>query len=137
MATTVVRYEPGTKHDNYRYIGRTKRGEAPNKWGNPFMLRKDASHFERLTCLLNYAAWLEHQELFFDVNELRGKVLVCWCAPELCHGHLLAKLADASDPRTALKVFMRRLVESIMTELYMEAEPQQVKTIVDLEPVIV
>jgi hypothetical protein len=28
------------------------------------------------------------------VPELRGRTLACWCAPELCHGDVLAELAD-------------------------------------------
>jgi hypothetical protein len=30
------------------------------------------------------------------VPALRGKTLACWCVPELCHGDILAELADAS-----------------------------------------
>jgi len=29
-----------------------------------------------------------------DVRTLAGKPLVCWCAPKLCHGHILAAVAD-------------------------------------------
>ena len=29
-----------------------------------------------------------------DVPKLRGKVLLCWCAPEPCHGDLLLELAN-------------------------------------------
>jgi hypothetical protein len=28
------------------------------------------------------------------VEHLRGKVLGCFCPPALCHGHVLAELAD-------------------------------------------
>ena len=27
--------------------------------------------------------------------ELKGKVLGCWCAPQSCHGDVLAELADS------------------------------------------
>jgi len=27
--------------------------------------------------------------------ELRGQDLVCWCAPEACHGDILLELANA------------------------------------------
>lgn len=33
-------------------------------------------------------------ELMALVPELRGKTLACWCAPEPCHGDILAELAD-------------------------------------------
>lgn len=36
-------------------------------------------------------------ELLALVPELRGRALACWCAPEPCHGDVLAELADASD----------------------------------------
>lgn len=29
--------------------------------------------------------------------ELRGKALGCWCAPDTCHGHVLAELADCEE----------------------------------------
>lgn len=34
------------------------------------------------------------------VNDLRGKRLGCWCAPEPCHAEVLARLADGEDIRT-------------------------------------
>ncbi|MER6065073.1 DUF4326 domain-containing protein [Streptomyces sp. NPDC001792] len=46
-----------------------------------------------------YRAYLlERPELLESVEELRGKTLACWCAPELCHADVLAELADAEDP---------------------------------------
>ena len=30
-----------------------------------------------------------------QLPELKGKVLGCWCAPEGCHGDVLAELADS------------------------------------------
>ncbi|GHK04116.1 DUF4326 domain-containing protein [Streptomyces sp. NPDC003753] len=33
-------------------------------------------------------------DLLALVPELRGKTLACWCAPELCHGDILAEVAD-------------------------------------------
>ena len=32
--------------------------------------------------------------LINDIHELRGKDLVCWCAPLPCHGDVLARLAN-------------------------------------------
>jgi hypothetical protein len=29
------------------------------------------------------------------LHELRGKELVCWCAPERCHAEVLIELANA------------------------------------------
>jgi hypothetical protein len=36
-------------------------------------------------------------KLYNAIPELRGKILVCWCAPLSCHGDILAKLAN--DPK--------------------------------------
>jgi hypothetical protein len=33
-------------------------------------------------------------DLFALLSPLRGKRLACWCAPELCHAHILAKLLN-------------------------------------------
>lgn len=75
------------------YIGR------PSKWGNPFKLAKSADAAEdrtlRADLLVKYEAWLRKQShLMASLHELRGKVLGCWCAPRLCHGDVLARLAD-------------------------------------------
>ncbi|MGD9564460.1 MAG: DUF4326 domain-containing protein [Pyrinomonadaceae bacterium] len=29
------------------------------------------------------------------MEELRGKVLGCWCSPKVCHGDVLARLLNA------------------------------------------
>jgi hypothetical protein len=35
-------------------------------------------------------------ELMAALDELRGNVLGCWCAPAACHGDVLARLANAN-----------------------------------------
>lgn len=37
---------------------------------------------------------LTHPELLALVPALRGRTLGCWCAPALCHGHILAAVAE-------------------------------------------
>jgi hypothetical protein len=70
------------------YIGR------PSKWGNPFVVDK---HGARGECIALYESWLrENAALFAALDELRGLVLGCWCAPHACHGDVLARLANAS-----------------------------------------
>ena len=70
------------------YIGR------PSKWGNPFVVDK---HGARGECIALYERWLrENAALFAALDELRGLVLGCWCAPHACHGDVLARLANAS-----------------------------------------
>lgn len=75
------------KTDKYDvYIGR------PSKWGNPFEIGKDGTREE---VVRKYRDWVVTQpNLMSSLHELNGKILGCWCVPELCHGHILAELAD-------------------------------------------
>lgn len=75
------------------YIGR------PSKWGNPYCIGRDGTREEVLakykTALLGPNA---RENLGYDVEdcreELKGKTLGCWCAPESCHGDILMELAN-------------------------------------------
>ena len=68
------------------YIGR------PSKWGNPFVIGRDGSREEVIEKFLRWV--LEQPELMQEVHSLHGKTLGCFCAPEMCHGDVLAELAD-------------------------------------------
>ena len=67
---------------------------ATDKWGNPYQGKRFGSR----------ADWIrfygEHKlpKLLPTLPELRGKHLLCWCAPEACHGDLLLELANAPAP---------------------------------------
>jgi hypothetical protein len=68
------------------YIGR------PSKWGNPFEIGKDGTREE---VVAKYRNWILTQpHLIKDIPELKDKVLGCWCSPNLCHGDVLAGLAN-------------------------------------------
>ncbi len=69
------------------YVGR------PGKWGNPIYLRHER---DRQLVYDKYWEYLEeHPELKEEAKrELAGKVLGCWCAPRLCHGMVLAQIAN-------------------------------------------
>ena len=70
------------------YIGR------PSKWGNPFVVGK---HGQRGECIALYESWLRRSSaLLAALDELRGLVLGCWCAPRACHGDVLVHLANAN-----------------------------------------
>ena len=62
-------------------------------WGNPFETPADG---DRLTVIRNYEDhYLPYKpSLHVIVEQLRGKVLGCWCAPEPCHGDVLARMAN-------------------------------------------
>lgn len=72
------------------YIGR------PGRWGNPYAIGVDGTRDEviekfRQHVLSNpvYRAMVK--------QELKGKDLVCFCAPQPCHGDLLIEVANAED----------------------------------------
>jgi hypothetical protein len=71
------------------YIGR------PSKWGNPFIIGK---HGTREEVILKYRNYILHSPvLLMALPELRGRDLICWCAPEACHGDVLLELANAAE----------------------------------------
>ena len=76
------------------YIGRGSR------WGNPFRIGPDG---DRAAVVARHEAWLKDQHaLLRALDELRGRDLVCFCAPLACHGDLLVRLANATrDERIA------------------------------------
>jgi hypothetical protein len=65
----------------------------PSEWGNPFELGPDG---DRDTVVANYEEhYLPYKPSLNPREELSGgKALGCWCAPLLCHGHVLARLAN-------------------------------------------
>ena len=76
------------------YIGRG------SKWGNPYRIGPDG---DRSDVIAKHERWLKREhELLRSLDELRGRHLVCYCAPAPCHGDLLLKLANATrDERIA------------------------------------
>lgn len=78
------------------YVGR------PTKWGNPFSHQVDtlAAHkvATREQAVTAYTNWILTQpQLLQALGELRGKHLVCWCAPASCHADVLLKLANMEE----------------------------------------
>ena len=70
------------------YIGR------PSKWGNPFQIGKDGTREE---VIQKYKEWItqgQGSHLLEHLNELKGKTLGCWCAPNACHGDVLVELVN-------------------------------------------
>ncbi|CAJ1964827.1 unnamed protein product [Cylindrotheca closterium] len=81
------------------YVGRPSRGAPPGdlcQWGNPFNM-KNQTQEERNRVVHEYRCWLVSQpDLVAKAqSELKGKVLACWCSPKLCHGHVLAEIANS------------------------------------------
>ena len=74
------------------YIGRAARGGWPkSKWANLFVIGKDGPREE---VIAKYEHYVCDGPLLGQIGELRGRDLVCWCAPEPCHGDVLLRLAN-------------------------------------------
>jgi hypothetical protein len=83
------------------YIGRFHRQRGlflpASKWRNPFKVDVDGEprDGDRDTVIAKFEAWIVQQpELMAALPELRGKDLLCHCAPERCHGDVLLRLAN-------------------------------------------
>lgn len=83
------------------YIGRGR----DSRWGNPFSHREGTSaEFvvgSRAEAVEAYRRWLWTKiqapggtALIAELAELHGKTLGCWCAPQACHGDVLAAAAE-------------------------------------------
>ena len=74
------------------YVGR------PTKWGNPYLI---GQHGTRSEVIALYRRRLENSpKLLADLHELRGKDLICWCAPQACHADVLLELANSAPSAT-------------------------------------
>jgi len=76
-------------------------GIKQSDWRNT-PLPDHATPEERAASIAAYKArLLKRPELLARLPELKGKRLVCWCAPNACHGDVLAEMANAlpdTDP---------------------------------------
>lgn len=92
--------QPGTT--NSVYIGRAGKGQE-GYFGNPFAVRKvcdwcglyHATPGATLRCFREYATDRVEKDAEYrkKVGELYGKILICFCAPNPCHGDILRELA--------------------------------------------
>ena len=78
------------------YIGR------PSIWGNPYSHRENGTKAKykvasREEAISRYEQWLRSKPDLVALarKELKGKVLGCWCVPDKCHGHVLARIANS------------------------------------------
>lgn len=71
--------------ENSVYCGR------PSKWGNPFN-----KEMVREIAVVKHKNWVLSNPAFIEEikTELKGKDLVCWCAPKICHCDILLQIAN-------------------------------------------
>lgn len=77
------------------YVGR------PSKWGNPFTIKDPllpcglSKEEEHRVVVGEYRKYiLNNPVLMSTLPELKGKDLVCYCAPLPCHADILLELAN-------------------------------------------
>ena len=77
-----------------RKTDRFVRIDRNTEWGNPFEMGKDG---DRDTVCDSYEIFFPRKfSLHNRLDELKGKVLGCWCYPARCHGmYLVAKTEEA------------------------------------------
>lgn len=77
------------------YVGR------PSKWSNPFShLPSKLAEYKVATreeAIKKYIMWIETRGILQRQIklELKGKDLVCFCAPKPCHADILLKIANS------------------------------------------
>lgn len=67
--------------------------DRTTKYGNPFVIGRNGTRKEVIEKCRGYI--LERKDLVEILQELRGKVLACWCKPLACHGDIYVELIDA------------------------------------------
>lgn len=82
-------------YDVYIGRGRDPKTGVRGPWGNPFRIGHDGDRAEVIERYERYL--LESPHLLASLHELKGKTLGCWCAPQPCHGDVLARRADALE----------------------------------------
>ena len=101
------------------YIGR-KNGEIPaSKWRNEIKLEgvtPAERAADRPRALALYEKNLrQNKALLSQLPELKGKNLMCWCSPDLCHGHVLQRYVNAipTDIGPESPMYIPRLLKNV------------------------
>lgn len=106
LMTTRGQYKRGTKlRPNEILVAR------PSRWGNPFRIRKVGDQYQVYSGDTNFGWCLDEQQAHkfavymyklrvlpnLDVTPLRGKILMCYCRPDLpCHVDALIERINAT-----------------------------------------
>jgi hypothetical protein len=85
------------------YVGR------PTKWGNPYTHQADKATLaeyivaSREEAVAMYRQYIMANPLLLKAcqEELKGKDLVCFCAPKACHADILIEIANQTPKETS------------------------------------
>jgi len=100
MKTQVINIKDRNKYKTppgetvqFVYVGR------PTIWGNPFRVPAKANSATRHVVVEKFRDYLrEHPHLVGKARkDLKGKVLICHCAPKECHADILAYVAEGGE----------------------------------------
>lgn len=76
-------------------VGKAVRIDRGTKYGNPFILPNDGDRDFVCDCFEKH--YLPHKpSILKDAQFLSGKVLICHCYPERCHGDALVKISKST-----------------------------------------
>ena len=84
------------------------RVDRTTPYGNPYKLLVDTPQ-NRVLCIIRYHSWLQKQVREGEISmeklaeEIAGVRLGCWCAPKLCHAHILSWAAYSCKVRLEKK----------------------------------
>lgn len=81
----------GDAPKNAVYVGR------PSIWGNPFTIGIDGTREKVIQKYQERLNTISSDYRKKMLEPLRGKDLVCWCAPSPCHADILLELANAQE----------------------------------------
>lgn len=73
--------------DEMIYVGRR------TKWGNPYKIENGRTREQAVELFSHYIKIILIEQPEF-LDDLRGKDLICWCAPLACHADILLELAN-------------------------------------------
>lgn len=80
------------------YIGRG------SIFGNPYEIGIDGTRAEVLTRYIKWFDFMVRDDIFIqELNKLDGKILGCYCKPELCHGDIIAGFLNEQPWNKILK----------------------------------
>lgn len=78
------------------YIGRLWAGLPKSDFANPFSVGEDTPE-NRQVAVYRFLVWFLDQPMRMRLHEpAAAPAIVCWCAPALCHGHVIRWLIEES-----------------------------------------
>lgn len=91
---------------DYVYIGREGAG-FNGYFGNPFAMSREEYRSSVVQDYIRFALRRYTHDYAFQrqVDGLYGKILVCFCAPKLCHGDILALIADLNAEKATPSLY--------------------------------